>query len=335
MFIGEMSRKLNINIISQVSVIITAYNSEAYLEDAILSVLTQDFKDFDIVVVDDGSSTDASRKIVERLCRKYNQDIRYLYQENKGPSAARNKGIRESNSEYIAFLDSDDIYEPYKLSLQLKILKSLSDEYAFVCGGAKLFYDAQPFKIKYRVPSIVDGNIYRELVEDKVCIQGTPGFLFRRTALEKIGGYDENLRNNEDFDLIIRSAHQYKARTHQEIVYRERKRLDSLSNFNPENNLKYSIEFIDKLHKLEPDLPKKLVDRKRQRACFSTAIQFFEQGNYNKFRQFVKQGVQLYGQPVTLKGWVALFIAYTGVCGKAICNLNSIFKKHKSMSNNY
>ncbi|MEP0854545.1 glycosyltransferase family A protein [Trichocoleus sp. DQ-U1] len=328
-----MASKLSIKIISQVSVIITAYNSEAYLEEAILSVLSQEFKDFNIVVVDDGSNTDASRKIVERLCRKYNQDIRYFYQENKGPSAARNKGIRESNSEYIAFLDSDDIYEPYKLSCQLKILKSLSDEYAFVCGGAKLFYDTKPFKIECMVPIIVDGNIYRELIEDKVCIQGNPGgFIFRRSALEKIGSYDENLRNNEDFDLIIRLAHQYKVRTHQEVVYRKRERLGSLSNLRPEINLKYSIKFIDKIHKLEPNLPKKLVNRKRQRAYFNAAIQFFEQGNYNQFREFVKQGVQLYGQPVTIKGWAALFIAYTGVCGKVICNLNFILNKYKSMS---
>jgi len=106
----------------KVSVIIPIYNRLQYLPAAIGSVLNQTYQDFEIIVVDDGSTEDVKGKISEYIKQNPSKKIKYFYQENKGVSAARNRGIKEATGEYIAFLDSDDIWVPEKLSLQTEYL---------------------------------------------------------------------------------------------------------------------------------------------------------------------------------------------------------------------
>ena len=93
-----------------VSVIIPTYNSAGYIEEALESVFEQTLQDFEIIVVDDGS-TDGTGEVL----RKYGDRIRYIYQENNGPASARNGGIRVARGEYIAFLDADDLWVSTKL----------------------------------------------------------------------------------------------------------------------------------------------------------------------------------------------------------------------------
>lgn len=92
----------------KVSVIIPTYNCAKYLPEAIGSVLSQIYQDFEIIIVDDGS-TDDTNKIVHKYVEKYPNKIRYFYQANAGPGAGRNRGIEEAKGEYVAFLDGDDI----------------------------------------------------------------------------------------------------------------------------------------------------------------------------------------------------------------------------------
>jgi len=101
-----------------VSVIIPSYNRAVYLERALHSVLGQTCPADEIIVVDDGS-TDNTRKIITGLC----QSIQYCYQDNKGVSAARNKGIQQANGQWLAFLDSDDEWLPAKLEKQLAVAR--------------------------------------------------------------------------------------------------------------------------------------------------------------------------------------------------------------------
>ena len=97
--------------IPRVSVVIPTYNSSAMVEQAIQSVLAQTYRDFEIIVIDDGS-TDGTKDVV----RRFGERVRYFNQENQGVSAARNFGIHQSLGEYIAFLDSDDLWLPEKLA---------------------------------------------------------------------------------------------------------------------------------------------------------------------------------------------------------------------------
>ena len=106
----------------KVSVIIPTYNRAEYLPDAIDSVLAQTFRDFEVIIIDDGS-TDNTREIIEKYIKRYPQIIRPFYQMNSGASVARNKGIEEARGEYIAFLDSDDVWLSKKLERQVSVLE--------------------------------------------------------------------------------------------------------------------------------------------------------------------------------------------------------------------
>lgn len=119
----------------EASVMIPAYNSAALIGDVIRSVLMQTYPNFEIIVVDDGS-TDGSRDVVAAF---NDQRIRYHYQENHGVAVARNTGIAHSRGQHIAFLGADDLFLPHKLMQQVPVLES-QPEVGLVAGGY-LFID--------------------------------------------------------------------------------------------------------------------------------------------------------------------------------------------------
>lgn len=98
----------------KVSVIISVYNGERYLAEAIDSVLAQTYQDFELILIDDGS-TDRTKEIIQSY-----PTIRYFYQENQGVAAARNLGVAQSRGDYLTFLDADDLWLPEKLALQIE-----------------------------------------------------------------------------------------------------------------------------------------------------------------------------------------------------------------------
>jgi glycosyltransferase involved in cell wall biosynthesis len=104
-----------------VSVIVPVYNGAQYLEAAITSIFAQDYRSIEVIVVDDGSIDDSAQ------VAKSFKDIRYMFQQNSGPAAARNSGINSANGDFIAFLDSDDLWMPDKLSLQTNYLHNHPD----------------------------------------------------------------------------------------------------------------------------------------------------------------------------------------------------------------
>src|SRR5437867_1708261 len=119
----------------KVSIVIPTYNYGRYVVEAVESVLNQSFQDREVIVVDDGS-TDDTRERLERFRGR----IRYIYQRNKGLPAARNTGIRAARGAYVAFLDSDDLWLPEKLALQVPILDT-RQQVGMVYTDAHLFDD--------------------------------------------------------------------------------------------------------------------------------------------------------------------------------------------------
>ncbi len=105
-----------------VSIIIPTFNAGKYIKATIESILNQSFRDFEIIVVDDGSTDD-----IVNLLKKYGSQIRYFYQKNSGPAVARNRAIFEAQGQYLAFCDSDDIWESNKLEKQMKVIEKYPD----------------------------------------------------------------------------------------------------------------------------------------------------------------------------------------------------------------
>ena len=157
---------------AQVSIVIPAYNASAYLAETLSSVCSSTFRDIEIIVVDDGS-TDTTSDVVKTI-EKFDSRVRLLSQPNCGMSAARNRGIDSSESDYIALIDSDDIWHPEKLRCQLQRLRDHPD-HDFSYTGFTTFSGTPPaqFENERRV-GIVDhgksGWIYHHLILDNLAL---------------------------------------------------------------------------------------------------------------------------------------------------------------------
>lgn len=176
-----------------VSVVIPSYNYGRFITDAVGSALAQTYRQIEVVVVDDGSKDDTR----ERLSSLMGQ-IRYIYQENAGLSAARNTGIRESKGEWIALLDADDLWHPQKLEVQLQAAS------AYPCVGligspaASTLAESLAFDPPVRCLSVRDFLLSAQM--------GPSSALIRHQCLEKVGLFDETLRSVEDRDMWLRLA---------------------------------------------------------------------------------------------------------------------------------
>ena len=183
-----------------VSVIIPTYNRGWILKEAIDSVLAQDYKDFELIVVDDGSS-DNTREILD----SYGRDLIVLRQANKGVSAARNRGIAAADGQLIAFLDSDDIWRPRKLSRQVDFFNSTPDavinqtEEIWIRNGVRV----NP-KRRHRKRS---GMIFEHSLG--LCLISPSAVMIQKALFNAVGVFDENLAACEDYDLWLRISCRY------------------------------------------------------------------------------------------------------------------------------
>jgi glycosyltransferase involved in cell wall biosynthesis len=187
-----------------VSVIIPTYNRAALVGEAIESVMCQTYPAREVIVVDDGS-TDATPEILTR----YGDGIRWVRTENRGCAAARNTGVRLARGAYLAFVDSDDVAPPEKLAIQAPVLDADPDV-GFVYGPSVAFGPELPAEVVLQpVRPGADGSVAEGIFATTRI--GFDSVLLRREALERVGGFDETLRHNEDTDLLLRVALDWKA----------------------------------------------------------------------------------------------------------------------------
>jgi len=190
--------------VPEISVVIPTYNREHTLRRAVQSVLGQTFTDFEVIVVDD-CSTDQTKNLVESF-----RDKRIVYvrhDQNAGPGAARNTGIRRARGQLIAFLDSDDEWLPEKLRLQVEFLKGAPSSVEGVCTGYYLHLVRLGMTVE-KVPSRPRSWLEEFLVRG---CDLTPGTTFVGTArcFERVGLFDEELPRLQDGDWLIRYAKHY------------------------------------------------------------------------------------------------------------------------------
>lgn len=185
----------------RVSVIIPTYNRARMLRQAIRSVLAQTYRNFEVIVVDDGS-TDDTREIVAAID---DPRVRYVWQENQERSAARNNGVSQSTGELLAFLDSDDVILPHKLALHVEMLDRYP-EAVLVYGSDVNMDDENRLLNPFDLLHISDEPVVRDCSDDlaRGCSLSTISVLLRRKAFEEAGGFDLRLSHAEDWDLWVR-----------------------------------------------------------------------------------------------------------------------------------
>ena len=189
-------------ILTKVSVIVPAYNVGGYIADSLTSLEQQSFRDFEVLIVNDGS-TDNTVDIVKQFTERDNR-FRLLQKENGGLASARNCGIAHAQGEYIALLDSDDIYYPEKLATHVSCLDR-SREIGVVYSASRAIRDdgRETFMVLSGKP--VKSDPLLALLCKNFIGHGSNA-VFRRCIIDEIGGFDENLRSSEDLDFWLRVA---------------------------------------------------------------------------------------------------------------------------------
>jgi glycosyltransferase involved in cell wall biosynthesis len=207
------------------SVIIPTYNRRDLLVEAINSVFQQHYPAIEIIVIDDGSTDGTAQMIADKF-----PSVRYFYQPNQGPSAARNRGILESKGELIAFLDSDDIWLANKIDIELALLQEFPQA-ALLAGNARAYIEnkvrAQDTFAQRNIifdqqqPTFFDWSMSIMQIGPVCC---TSSMLLKKSALIQLGEkpFDEELRFDEDWDLEFRLFSRFEALLYPQIVCESR-----------------------------------------------------------------------------------------------------------------
>jgi len=186
-----------------VSIIIPAYNVSRYIGEALRSIFAQDFKRYEVIVVNDGS-TDTPE--LENVLEPYRQNIRYIEQENGGISAARNAALQIARGELIALLDADDVWREGKLTEQLEFMNR--GHFDMVYADALLIGEVPwPAGTTFMDRSPSDGPVTLNSLLDARVTVVVSTVIVRKELVQQVGAFDEEDRNiTEDFDLWLRLA---------------------------------------------------------------------------------------------------------------------------------
>lgn len=221
-----------------ISVIIPVYNGERTIAQTVQSVLNQTFQEFEIIISNDGS-TDGTLEVLSQMS---DPRIQVYSDANAGQGASRNRGFERSKGQYIAFLDADDLWTPDKLELQLEALESNPE--AGVAYSWTDFIDEWGNFLRPGSHLNISGDVYPHLLLTNILENGSNP-LIRRSAIERVGGFDEALPPAEDWDFYLRLAaiYPFVVVPRPQILYRVYARSSSTKVFHLET---VSVKTIEK-----------------------------------------------------------------------------------------
>jgi len=285
----------------KVSIIIPTYNRAKFIGGAIQSVLGQTYQDFEVIIIDDGS-TDNTKEAVRRF---KDSRISYLVQkENRGTSMVKNIGIREAKGKYIAFLDDDDKWLPEKLEMQVSKLEKSSTDTGFIYCGYKMLN--KEGKILRKIQPKFKGEIYQNLLRRNFI--ALPTILVKKEIFQKTELFDEELKFGEDWDLFLRMAKLYKSDFVNDYLvdcYIYGKRLTTES-------LKDSSIRIYSLNKII----KKNIEEYRERpqiySCILSSLGniYCQGGKLSRGRNCFKESIKI--SPFNIKSYIYLILSLFG-----------------------
>ena len=289
----------------RVSVVVPTFNRAHLVVDALESAIQQSQLPLEIIIIDDGS-TDETENVVKEWMGNQSSDVvvHYIKQTNQGGSAARNHGIRLAKGEFIAFLDSDDVWHREKLERQVNVMETSARIGGVYCGlrhvemATESTYDP--------VRSYPRGNLLEQLLIRDVTAP-TSTYLVRREVFDKVGTFDETLDARQDWDLWIRLSEQFLIEAVPEALvdYREHEGHRTISD--PKREMEAYRVILEKY----TDLHEKHSFRTRRKIQASYLRRMgrvsFHQGlsNMDAFGYFVRSIIQ----------WPFDFDTYAAMCG--------------------
>jgi glycosyltransferase involved in cell wall biosynthesis len=230
----------------EVAVVLPCYNVEECVQRALDSIFLQTYNDLHVYAVDDGS-TDNTLQIL----KKSSSWCTVLSQSRRGPACARNRAVAMSDSEFVAFLDADDEWLPYKLERQISFLKQ-EPSVGLVCSLCAVQDSGSKSAVK--APNIpLSGRLFEHLARN--CFVFTPTVVVRRCCLEEVGLFNESLPVSEDFNLWLRVAARWKIAFLPEVLAVNHRRLDSLSaTIPPAERLRSGVMALEDVRSSCPEL---------------------------------------------------------------------------------
>jgi glycosyltransferase involved in cell wall biosynthesis len=226
-----------------VDVIIPAYNAAKYLPVAIESVMAQSFEDWQIVLVDDGS-TDNTAEIVAPYLERLGTKLKYVYQPNGGLPAARNTAIRNSSSEFLALLDADDVWLPHRLTESLRYFEGRPKVGLNYGSVARINPEGEVLGTYHEIQRHGEGRIAPYIYMRSVQLP-CPTVTFRRACVEEVGLFDETLRASEDRDMWFRIALKWEVAVVPQVLAYYRTSPNSMTT-DPDRMLRAQMQFIEK-----------------------------------------------------------------------------------------
>ena len=288
----------------EVSVIIPVYNGEKYIEEALESVLAQTFRDFEVIVINDGS-TDTTE---ERLA-KYQDRIVYVRQENRGLAATRGRGLELAKGEWIAFLDADDVWLPRKLELQVEFA-GRHPEYGIVTTDALSFEGERTvvpsLKEWYRPAS---GNVLENLLFGNWIPPSAA--MIRRECFEKVNTFDvPPPAFGEDWLMWMQIAAYYPVYFIDEVLVRRRLHSASMSSQGGEIQFQCLLRNLEILREKIPQLKARpdLIDKAAFRICFNRGLGDLRAVRLPQARDKLRRAVAY--KPYSFKALLLLAVSY-------------------------
>jgi glycosyltransferase involved in cell wall biosynthesis len=278
-----------------VTAVIPTYNRAKYICEALDSILVQSRPVDEIIVVDDGSTDNTFE-----LLKAYGDKILYIRQQNKGPGAARNRGIREARGEYIAFLDSDDLWVKDKTQSQIDFF-TRNPQLGVVFGDMANFSDDQENGLpEIKSPQIHDyfvshasnlEHIIECLIHEDVI--PTPTVMIKRECLSKIGQFDERLKIGEDYDYWLRAASICKFGFVNTVLIKRRRHESNLIKDWVYMN-QAIVEVLTRFQNSEPNLPtrtKRTLKRKLLNTNYDLGSFYFKRRDFASAAAHLREGL--------------------------------------------
>jgi len=285
----------------KVSVIIPTYNRQKLLPKAIKSVLNQTFKNFELIIVDDGS-TDNTKEIIKEF-QKRDPRIKYIWQENFGaPAGPKNTGIKNSKGEYIAFLDDDDEWLPEKLEKQIELFE---DNIGFVGCNILIVDQISQLLKKFKMPEYPYKIFFEKLLGGDFTFTSSI-VVVKREVLDEFGFFDENLKFGDDWDLWLRISKKYRfAFVPDFLVKYYIHQGSTMPHLHPEKEAKefeYIFSKYQKDYRRYPVIYSMHLRKLASRYCAS--------GKLNKGRKYYVKSIKL--NPLNLKSYLYLLLSFLG-----------------------
>lgn len=259
----------------EVSVIIPTYNRASLLRQVVRSVLNQTYQNLELIVVDD-ASLDHTGEVVEEVD---DNRLRYVrHQENKGGAAARNTGIGMARGQFIALLDDDDTWLPQKVERQVELLNALDPEKWGMAYCGFFIVDNRGNVLREVEPN-QEGDLTEGLLARETIIGGSSTLMIRRSAVERVGGFDESFRRFQDLEFLLRLFRHYKIGVVSEPLVKMAAGYNVLPAKEMEGiDQKYLCKFEDDIEEFPRSTQKKIYRRHSQ---FLSAL-FFKEGELRR-----------------------------------------------------